>query len=61
MRMKSYAVKIHYSGTNTYFVTAPDYEEAEGVAYDEFQNDIGDLGEYTEVTDIEAQEDGDEE
>jgi len=59
--MKSYAVKIHYSGTNTYFVTAPDYEEAEGAAYDEFQNDIGDLSQYTEVTDIEAEEDGDEE
>jgi hypothetical protein len=61
MRMKRYAVKIHYSGTNTYFVTAPDYEEAEGAAYDEFQNDIGDLREYTEVTDIEAEEDGDDE
>ena len=59
--MKSYAVKIHYSGINTYFVTAPDYEEAEEAAYDEFQNDIGDLSQYTEVTDIEAEEDGDEE
>ena len=61
MRMKNYSVRIHYSGTNTYLVSAPDYEEAEGVAYDEFQNDIGDLGEYTEVTDIEAEEDGDDE
>jgi len=61
MRMKSYAVKIHYSGTNTYFVTAPDYEEAEEAAYEEFQNDIGDLSQYTEITDIEAEEDGDEE
>ena len=58
--MKSYAVTIHYSGSNTYFVTAPDYEEAEGAAYDEFQNDIGDLSEYTEVTDIEAEEDYDD-
>jgi hypothetical protein len=60
MRMKTYAVKIHYSGTNTYIVTAPDDEEAEGVALDEFQNDIGDLGEYTEVTDIETELDDDE-
>jgi hypothetical protein len=61
MRMKTYAVKIHFSGSNTYIVTAPDYEEAEDVALDEFQNDIGELSEYTEVTDIEAEEDGDEE
>lgn len=59
--MKTYAVKIHFSGSNTYIVTAPDYEEAEDVALDEFQNDIGELSEYTEVTDIEAEEDGDEE
>jgi hypothetical protein len=60
MRMKTYAVKIHYSGTNTYIVTAPDGEEAEGVAYDEFQNDIGELSEYTEVTDTEVELDDDE-
>jgi hypothetical protein len=60
MRMKTYAVKIHFSGTNTYIVTAPDDEEAEGVAYDEFQNDIGDLGQYTEVTDTEVELDDDE-
>jgi len=60
MRMKTYAVKIHYSGTNTYIVTAPDDEEAEDVALDEFQNDIGDLSEYTEVTDIETELDDDE-
>lgn len=58
--MKGYAVKMHFSGTKTYFVMAPDYEEAEGVAYDEFQNDIGDLSEYTEVTDIESELDDDE-
>jgi hypothetical protein len=61
MRMKNYAVKIHYSGTNTYFVSAPDYEEAEDVACEEFQNDIGDLGQYTEITDIESEEDSDDE
>ena len=60
MRMKGYCVTIHFSGTKSYFVTAPDYEEAEGVAYDEFQNDIGDLSEYTEVTDIESELDDDE-
>jgi hypothetical protein len=60
MRMKTYAVKIHYSGTNTYIVTEPDDEEAEGVAYDEFQNDIGELSEYTEVTDTEVELDDDE-
>ena len=58
--MKTYAVKIHFSGTNTYIVTAPDGEEAEGVAYDEFQNDIGELSEYTEVTDTEVELDDDE-
>ena len=61
MRQKDYIVTIHYSGSKQYLVSAPDYEEAEGVACDEFQNDIGDMGEYTEITDIEAQEDGNEE
>ena len=60
MRMKGYCVTITYSGSKSYFVTAPDYEEAEGVAYDEFQNDIGDLSEYTEVTDMESELDNDE-
>ena len=54
MRMKDYIVKVHFSGSKTYLVSAPDDEEAEGVAYDEFQNDIGDLGEYTEITDTET-------
>lgn len=60
MRMKGYCVTISFSGSKSYFVTAPDYEEAEGVAYDEFQNDIGDLSEYTEVTDMESELDNDE-
>ena len=59
MRQKDYIVTIHFSGSKQYCVSAPDYEEAEGVAYDEFQNDIGDLGEYTEVTDIESEPDND--
>jgi hypothetical protein len=39
---------------------APDYEEAETVAQEEFDNDIGDLGEYTEITDVESSLDDDE-
>jgi len=54
MRMKDYIVTVHFSGSKQYLVSAPDDEEAEGVAYDEFQNDIGDLGEYTEITDTET-------
>ena len=57
--MRDYIVTIHFSGSKQYCVSAPDYEEAEGVAYDEFQNDIGDLGEYTEVTDTESEPDND--
>jgi hypothetical protein len=60
MRMKSYAVKIHYSGTNTYFVTAPDYEEAEGIACDEFENDCGEIREDTTIDDVISEQDGDE-
>ena len=60
MRMRDYIVTIHFSGSKQYCVSAPDYEEAEGVAMDEFQNDIGDLSEYTEVTDIESELDDDE-
>ena len=58
--MKDYSVTIHFSGSKTYFVSAPDYEEAEGVAQDEFDNDIGDLSDYTEVTDVESELDSDE-
>ena len=60
MRTKGYCVTIRFSGSKSYYVEAPDYEEAEGVAYDEFQNDIGDLEEYTEVTEIESELDNDE-
>jgi hypothetical protein len=59
MKMKSYAVKISVSGTVTVFVTAPDYEEAEGVAMDEAQNmDLRDCDLDYEV--IESEEDNDE-
>ena len=60
MRMKGYCVSISYSGSKSYFVMAPDYEEAETVAQEEFDNDIGDLGEYTEITDVESSLDDDE-
>ena len=60
MRQKGYVVTIHFSGVKSYFVNAPDESEAEGVAHDEFANDIGDLGDYCEVTDVESQLDDDE-
>ena len=60
MRTKGYCVTIRFSGSKSYYVESPDYDEAEGVAYDEFQNDIGDLGEYTEITEIESELDNDE-
>jgi hypothetical protein len=59
MRQKGYAVTIYFRGSKTYFVESPDYGEAEDVASDEFGNDIGDLGEYTEITDIESELDND--
>ena len=49
---KDFEVTLHYSGSHTFFVSAPDEEEAEGVAYDELANIAGDL-EY-EVTDSES-------
>mgnify|MGYP003341692697 FL=1 len=58
--MKDYVVTISFSGSKTYFVSAPDYDEAETVAQEEFDNDIGDLGEYTEITDVESEIDNDE-
>ena len=39
MRMKSYAVKLHVSGTVTVFVDAPDDSEAEDCAYEAAQNE----------------------
>ena len=37
--MKSYAVKLHVSGTVTVFVEAPDEDEAEDCALDEVYNE----------------------
>ena len=39
MRMKDYAVTIEVRGTVTMYVTAPDLEEAEQVAFEEAQNE----------------------
>jgi hypothetical protein len=59
MKFKTYCVTLHYSGSQTFYVSAPDEGEAEDVAYDELANLAGDL-EY-EVTDCESYEDSDEE
>jgi hypothetical protein len=59
MKMKSYAVKVHVSGTVTVFVTAPDYEEAEEEAiYTAQALDLRDEDLDFEV--LESEEDGDE-
>jgi hypothetical protein len=61
MRMKEYSVTISYSGSRTYSVSAPDYEEAEGIACDEFENDCGEIREDTTIDDVISEEDGNEE
>ena len=38
--MKSYAVKVNYSGTKWYFLDAPDESEAEEVACEMFGNEF---------------------
>jgi len=58
MRMKSYAVTLYYSGSETFFVDAPDESEAEGLAHDELAN-MHEL-DGLEVTDCESYEDNDE-
>jgi hypothetical protein len=57
MRFKTYCVTLHFSGTHTFFISAPDEEEAVDVAHDELANLAGDL-EY-EVTDAESYQDDD--
>lgn len=39
MRMKGYVVTLEVMGTVSIYVTAPSYEEAEEVAYDEIQSE----------------------
>lgn len=52
MRFRDYEVTLHFSGTHTFFVSAPDEEEAVDVAHDELSALAGDL-EY-EVMDAES-------
>lgn len=49
---KDYEVTLRFSGSHTFFVSAPDEDEAVDVAHDELANLAGDL-EY-EVTDSES-------
>jgi hypothetical protein len=57
MKQKDYNVRIYFSGSRSYSVTAPDYEEAKDAAYDLFKNDCRDLGDDVEVTDVESEGD----
>lgn len=52
MRFRDYEVTLHFSGTHTFYVSAPDEDEAIDVAHDELANLAGDL-EY-EVDDSES-------
>ena len=57
--MASYEVTLKYSGSQTFYVEAPDEDEAIGVAYDE----LGNLHQLDnlEVIDSESTEDDDPE
>jgi len=56
--MKTYEVVLHYSGTQVFYVTAPDEDEAVDVAHDELANmhQLDDL----EVMDCESCEDSED-
>jgi hypothetical protein len=56
--MKTYAVTLYYSGSETFYIDAPDEDEAQGVAYDELAN-MHEL-DGLEVIDSESCEDNDE-
>ena len=58
MRMKNYCITLYYAGSETFFVSAPDESEAEGIAHDELAN-MHEL-DGLEVTDCESCEDNDE-
>jgi hypothetical protein len=58
MKQNDYRVTIHFNGSRSYSVTAPDYEEAEDIAQDLFQDDCSGLGDDVEITDVES--DGDD-
>lgn len=51
---KDFEVTLHFSGSHTFFISAPDDDEAVDLAHDELANLAGDL-EY-EVTDAESEE-----
>jgi hypothetical protein len=59
MRMRMYEVTLHYSGTETFYVEAPDEGDAVDVAHDELAN-MHQL-DGLEVVDCESHEDGDPE
>jgi hypothetical protein len=59
MRTRMYQVTLHYSGSETFFVSAPDESEAEDMAQDELAN-MHEL-DGLEVTDCESHEDDDPE
>lgn len=52
--MRDYEITLHFSGTHTFFISAPDEDEAWDLAHDELANLAGDL-EY-EVIDSETEE-----
>jgi hypothetical protein len=56
--MKTYCVKLYFSGSETFYVEAPDEDEAIDVAYDELSNMAGDL--EIEVIDSESYQDDEE-
>lgn len=49
---KDFEVTLHYSGSHTFFVSAPDEDEAIGVAHDELANLID--PDFYEVNDCES-------
>lgn len=54
MKFKDYEVTLHFSGSHTFFVSAPDEDEAIECAYEELDNLSGEL-EY-EVVDSETEQ-----
>jgi hypothetical protein len=49
---KDFEVTLHFSGSHTFFISAPDDDEAVDLAHDELADLAGDL-DY-EVTDVES-------
>ena len=57
--MPSYEVTLHFSGSETFYIDAPDEDEAVDIAYDELAN-MHQL-DGLQVTDSESHEDDDPE